>query len=241
MNDTLIASEADITSENAAYHSAATGLSPAENGVELVSKIQQGQWIDASIAGLGLALDAGSFLVDPFSTVLSWGLEWLMEQLDPLKEALDWLAGDPQLIETHALTWDNMSTELFGAGEDLITRLNEDLGGWQGEDADAYRGMLAGNAEIAAVLSGTAAAMAAATRGAGSLVTMVREFVRGFIADCVAKVVVWAAEAYFSAGLGAPIIASQVVAAVVKWVGRIFGWLMGLVTSIQSLRALLDI
>ena len=83
--------------------------------------------------------------------------------------------------------------------------------------------------------------MGAATRGAGTVVQIVREFVRAFIADCIAKVVVWLAEVVFSLGVATPLVASQLAVAVVRWTGRIFGWLMGLIASLSALRALLDV
>ena len=101
--------------------------------------------------------------------------------------------------------------------------------------------MASENIDITDLFGGTALAMGSAVRGAGELVTMVREFVRGFIADCIAKVVVWLADIVFTAEVATPVVAAQLAAAVVKWIGRIFGWLMGLITFIQSLRTLLDI
>ncbi|GAA1670010.1 hypothetical protein GCM10009830_14840 [Glycomyces endophyticus] len=241
MTESLVATESDITPDNSAYRDASTGFSLVEGAGDVRTAIDEGNWVDASIAGIGLAIEGAAIAIDPFSTLLAMGIEWAMEQIEPLKEALDWLAGNPQAVETHALTWDNMSAELLSISEDLGRRLEGDLQGWQDDAADAYRTMLGANADLVAALSGTAAGMASATRGAGTLVSMIREFVRGFIADCVAKVVVWLAEVVFSVGLATPVVASQMAAAVVKWSARIFGWLMGLVTSIQSLRALLDI
>ncbi|GIG66962.1 WXG100 family type VII secretion target [Phytomonospora endophytica] len=237
----LIATTGDITSDNPAHRDGWTGLPLADDYKGISDAIESGSWIDGSVAGLGAALNVASIAIDPFSTLLSMGIEWAIEQIQPLRDALDWLAGDPEIIETHAMTWDNMATELFSIGEDLKARLEGDLESWQGAAADAYRAKLAINIDVAGIFGGTAAGMGSATRGAGTLVTMVREFVRGFIADCVAKVVVWLAEVAFTVGVATPLVAAQMAVAVVKWVGRIFGWLMGLVTSIQSLRALLDV
>lgn len=241
MTNDLIATSDDITAENPAHRDGWTGLAFADDYKGISDAIESGSWIDGAIAGIGASLNLASVALDPFSTLLSMGIEWAMEQVQPLKEALDWLAGDPETVETHALTWDNLSAELFAIGEELKKKLEGDLQGWAGDTADAYREMLSVNIDVAGMLGGTAMGIASATRGAGTLVTMVREFVRGFIADCIAKVVVWLAEVVFTLGVATPLVASQMAAAVVKWVGRIFGWLMGLVTSIEALRALLDV
>ncbi|RRR99500.1 WXG100-like domain-containing protein [Glycomyces terrestris] len=240
MND-LIANAGQIKPGQAGYRDGGTGFGFYEDYQDLSQAIESGSWIDGSIAGLGAALNAASTVIDPFSTLLSMGIEWAIEQVQPLKDALDWLAGDPQTVETLAMTWDNIANELFAIGEELQSFLDRDLPSWQDDAADAYRAMAAENVDVTGGFGGTALAMASATRGAGTLVTMVREFVRGFVADCIAKVVVWLAEVVFSVGLATPVVAAQLAVAVVNWVGRIFGWLMGLVTSISALRDLLDL
>jgi hypothetical protein len=240
MND-LIATSDQIKPGQAGYRDGGTGFGFYEDYTGIRDAINEGSWIDGSIAGLGAALNVGSVAVDPFSTLLSMGIEWAMEQVEPLKEALDWLAGDPETIETVAMTWDNIAEELFAIGEEFQAALDSETPSWQDDAADAYRDMAQLNIDLTGSFGSTALGMGAAVRGAGNLVTMVREFIRGFIADCIAKVVVWLGELLITGGLAAPVVKLQLVAAVVKWVGRIFGWLMGLVTSIQSLRALLDV
>lgn len=237
----LIATSDQINEGQAGYRDGGTGFAFYEDYQGISQAIESGNWIDGSIAGLGAALNVGSTLIDPFSTLLSMGLEWAMEQVEPLKEALDWLAGDPETIETVAMTWDNIAEELFAIGEEFEAALDAEIPTWQDDAADAYREMAGLNVELTGAMGGTALGMGSAVRGAGELVATVREFVRGFVADCIAKAVVWLAEVVFTAGLATPLVAAQLAAAVVKWVGRIFGWLMGLVTSIQSLRALLDV
>ena len=241
MSNPLVATTSDIPSTSAAHRDGWTGLPLADDYMGIKDAIDSGSWIDGSIAGLGAALDGAAIAIDPFSTLLSMGIEWAIEQVEPLKQALDWLAGDPETIETHAMTWDNMANELFSIAEDLKARLVGDLDGWQGAAADAYRDILTINIDVAGIFAGTAAGMGAATRGAGILVQTVREVVRAFIADCIAKVVVWLAEVVFSLGFATPLVASQLAIAVVRWTGRIFGWLMGLITSLSALRALLDV
>jgi hypothetical protein len=91
----------------------------------------------------------------------------------------------------------------------------------------------------AAALGATAEAMAAATEGAGGLVQVTHDLVRDLIAELVAHVIVWAIEAIFVVTI--PVIAAQIVAAVVKWAGIIMGYGMALVQSLMNLKALLGV
>ncbi|MGI5238593.1 hypothetical protein [Dactylosporangium sp. CA-139066] len=53
----------------------------------------------------GLTLDGLAAVSDPIGTVLPYGVAWIIEHVEPLRKALDWLAGDPAQITANAETW----------------------------------------------------------------------------------------------------------------------------------------
>jgi hypothetical protein len=59
----------------------------------------------------------------------------------------------------------------------------------------------------------------------------------GWVADLVARVIVWAVEAVFVVTI--PVVAAQIAAAVAKWAGRIFGYVSAMITSLTNLTQLL--
>jgi uncharacterized protein YukE len=213
-----------------------SGLGDSIQG--LVEAIESDGWVDDVLAGVGLGLEVTSTVLDPISSLLANGLGWAMEYFEPLREMLDELTGKPDVVRSHAATWNNMATELQSMAGDLQAHLDGDLSAWQGEAADAYRAMMANNVEGIGGLGAISAALAEATDGAGGLVEMTREIVRDLIADLVARVIVWAAEAIFVVTI--PVIAAQIVAAVVKWVGRILNYTTSLVQSLTNLSKLLN-
>lgn len=215
-----------------------TGSSLADGIEDLVDSIRSEDWVTGALAGGGLALETAATVMDPFSALLANGLGWAMEYFEPLREALDELTGLPDVVRAHAATWTNMATELHSMSEDLRTHLSNDLSEWTGGAADAYHALMAENVNAVGGLSAISAGMAAATEGAGGLVEMTREVVRDLIADLVARVIVWAAEALLVVTI--PVIAAQIVAAVVKWAGRILNYTTSLVESITNLSLLLD-
>jgi uncharacterized protein YukE len=161
-----------------------------------------------------------------------------MEYFEPLRQVLDELTGKPDVVRSHAATWNNMATELHAMAGDLDSQLRNDLPGWTGESADAYRRLMVNNVEAVGGLAAISAAMAVATEGAGGLVELTREIVRDLIADLVARVIVWAAEAIFIVTI--PVIASQIAAAVVKWAGRILVYTTALINSMNNLTKLMN-
>ncbi|HEU5470965.1 MAG TPA: hypothetical protein VFV67_09960 [Actinophytocola sp.] len=215
-----------------------TGSSLADGIEGLVDAIESKNWVTGVLAGTGLAVEVAASVIDPFSALLSNGLGWAMEYFEPLRSVLDELTGMPDVVQSHAATWNNMATELYAMSEDLGTHLKNDLSEWTGGAADAYQGMMVNNVEAIGGLAAISAGMAAATQGAGGLVQMTREIVRDLIADLVARVIVWAIEAIFVVTI--PVIAAQIVAAVAKWAGRILNYTTSLVESITNLSLLLD-
>lgn len=215
-----------------------TGSGLADSIEGLVEAIKTEGWVDDALAGAGLAVEVASSVMDPFSALLANGLGWAMEYFEPLRQVLDELTGKPDVVAAHATTWNNMATELASISADLRTALDTDAPNWTGQASDRYQALMANNVEAIGGLGATAAAMAAATEGAGGLVELTREIVRDLIADLIARVIVWAVEAIFIVTI--PVVASQIAAAVVKWAGRILTYTTALVTSLNNLSKLLN-
>lgn len=215
-----------------------TGSSLADGIEGLVTAIKSDGWVDDVLAAAGLGVEAVATVMDPISALLANGLGWAMEYFEPLREMLDELTGMPDVVASHAATWNNMATELNSITTDLQSLVGADLPNWSGPASDAYQTLMANNTNAIGGLSATSAAMAVATEGAGGLVQFTRDLVRDLIADLVARVIVWAVEAIFVVTI--PVIASQIAAAVVKWAGRILTYTGALITSITSLSKLLD-
>ncbi|MGH3860120.1 WXG100 family type VII secretion target [Actinokineospora sp.] len=215
-----------------------TGSGLADSIEGLVDAIRSDGWVDDVLAGATLGVEVAATIMDPISALLANGIGWAMEYFDPLREMLDELTGKPDVVRSHAATWNNMATELYSMCTDLGNHLNQDTPDWQGEAADAYRSLMVNNVDALGGLAAISAAMAAATEGAGGLVELTREIVRDLIADLVARVIVWVVEAVFVVTI--PVIATQIAAAVVKWAGRILTYTMALIASLTNLDKLLN-
>jgi hypothetical protein len=215
-----------------------TGASLVDNAEGIYRAIKSESWVDGALAGGSMALDVAVTAIDPFSSLLSNGLGWAMEYFEPLRSVLDDLTGMPDVVASHAATWNNIATELNGIATDLGSHVANDLPDWTGAAAGAYTAMMGHNVTGLGGLSGVASAMAAATEAAGNLVRFTRDIVRDLIADLVARVIVWAVEAIFVVTI--PVIAEQIVVAVVKWAARIAMFVTALVTSLTNLTRLLN-
>ncbi|BAL91112.1 hypothetical protein AMIS_58920 [Actinoplanes missouriensis 431] len=216
-----------------------TGLGLVEDAHGLVTGIQNGSWIDASLGGVGTSLEALSLVLDPIGGLVSWGVGWLMEHVSVLKEALDNLAGNADEVAAHATTWQNVAAYTQAARADYAARLSADVSTWAGDAGDAYRAHAGDHLAALDGIGVAAGGIASAVEGTGLLVALVREIVRDLIADFVATLAVrlpqWLAAEGLTLGIATPFVASQVSSLVAKWAHRIQHFIRGLLSSLRQL------
>ncbi|SDT66755.1 WXG100 family type VII secretion target [Actinoplanes derwentensis] len=221
-----------------------TGLGLIEDARQISDGIHDNSWVDATLGGVGGSLDTLAVAIDPLGSMMAWGVSWLLEHVKPLKDALDWLAGQPDEIAAHAATWRNVAASVAGTHERYAAAVRTQTSDWYGASGDAYR---AHAAEQIAAVEGIATvtnAISYAVEGAGLLVGLVRETVRDLIAQFVATLAVrlpqWLAAEGVTLGLATPVVVSQVVALVTTWANRIQHFIRALLNSLRRLSGRLD-
>ncbi|MEV6906768.1 RHS repeat-associated core domain-containing protein [Amycolatopsis sp. NPDC051071] len=211
-----------------------TGIGIAESAVDLANGVSDGSWVEAGLGAVGVGLEVLSLVVDPIGTLASYGVSWLIEHVRPLKEALDWLAGDPPVIQSFSETWANVAGEVNAIAGDLTNEVNNGTAGWQGEGGDAYRGAAAEQADALAGAASLAEGISAGVMIMGTVVAAVREFVRDLVAELVGKLITWALEAAATLGFATPAIAVQATTAITKTVSKIADFIRKLVKTIGN-------
>lgn len=221
-----------------------TGLGIVESINDTADGIESGSWIDTTLGVAGTGLDALGLVLDPVGSVVAWGVAWLMEHLEPLSDALDSLAGDPDQVRANAQTWKNVSDHLAQAASDLRSAVVRDIADWSGQAAEAYRFSAQDQHEALNGLTRAAGAIGTGVELAGTIVGVVREIVRDLIAECISTLAVrlpmWLAEVGLTLGIGTPWVVGQVATLVAKWVKRIGKFLEALISSFRKLSPLLS-
>ncbi|MGK5683097.1 WXG100 family type VII secretion target [Actinoplanes sp. URMC 104] len=216
-----------------------TGLGLVEDAHLITSGIQNQSWVDGTLGGVGASLDMLSLAIDPLGSLVSWGVAWLMEHVQPLKDALDWLAGNADEVAAHAATWKNVAAFTDQARQDYVARLNGEVAGWFGASGDAYREHAGMHASVLEGLASASQGISSAVEGAGLLVGLVRGIVRDLIAQFIgtlaARLPQWLAEAGLTLGLATPVVIGQVSALVATWVNKIQHFVRALLNSLRKL------
>ena len=162
------------------------GLGLAEDAAQISSGIHDNSWVDGTLGGVGGTLDVLGMVIDPLGSLVAWGVGWLMEHVKPLKEALDWLAGNPDEIAAHAATWRNASSSAAHTHQQYADAVRTHTAGWAGASGDAYRGHAAQQLDAIGGIATASEAISYAVEGAGLLVGLVRGIVRDLVAQFVA-------------------------------------------------------
>ncbi|AGL18681.1 hypothetical protein [Actinoplanes sp. N902-109] len=221
-----------------------TGLGLVEDAAQVSNGIKNNSWVDGTLGGVGGSLDVLGVVIDPLGSLVAWGVSWLMEHVKPLKDALDWLAGNPDEVAAHAMTWQNVSAFTRDTGQNYADALRSQISEWQGASAEAYRSHGAEHVAVIDAISSAAGALSYAVEGAGLLVGLVRGIVRDLIAQFVATLAArlpqWLAEEGITLGFATPVVVGQVSALVATWVNKIQKFVRALLNSLRMLRGKID-
>ncbi|TLF92245.1 RHS repeat protein, partial [Nocardia cyriacigeorgica] len=189
------------------------------------------------IAAAGM--EVAAMVVDPIGTLAGFGVGFLIEHVQPLSDALDWVAGDPDQITAYAKTWENVATQVSAAVDTHTQAVSADIANWSGASASAYRARAAETSDALAAASAAATAASQAIEMAGGIVAAVRMTVRDIVAQAVGRLAVWAAEAVFSLGTATPIIAAQAATFVAKTMTTIARLFSKVASTFAKLKPLL--
>jgi uncharacterized protein YukE len=205
--------------------------------IELIAQgVENGSWIDGTLGIAAAGLDGLALVSDPAGALLQYGIAWLIEHVQPLSDALDWLAGDPSRITTEATTWRTIAGTLSTEADAVTAAARTDLIDWSGAAAAAYQQWVSRREQTLRTLARAAQAMSLMTEAAGALIGSVRLLVRDAVATVVSRLIVYAGELIATAGLATPLVVEQVATLCASWGARIARWLRALLASLRKLR-----
>jgi RHS repeat-associated protein len=213
---------------------AVTGIGIAESAVDLANGVKDGSWVAFGMGALGVGMEALSLVMDPIGTLAQYGASWLIEHVQPLKEALDWLAGDPPVIQSYSDTWANVAKEVNAVAGDLRNESNNGTAGWTGDAGEAYRGEVAQQADAITGAATLADGIATGVMVMGQVVAMVRETVRDLVAELVGKLISWVLEEACTLGFATPLVAAQATTAITNAITKVSDLVRKLVKTIGN-------
>lgn len=236
MSNNLIAAYDD-------HQDALTGIGLYDSCQGFSQAVASGTWIDVTLAGAGAGFEAFSAGVDPIGTLASSGLSWIIEHVDPLRQLLEDLTGNPDILLMHSETWGNMAADAVALGEELQADLDNYREEWAGDAAGAFHvlhtELKLGVDSLGSVLG----AMQAATAAAAGIVQTAYELVRDLIADLIVMLCmhapVWLGLIAATAGVALPLCIFDAIILIVQISGMVFSIVTAAVTTYQNFQTLM--
>lgn len=166
-----------------------TGAGMLQDAVDLGRKVGSGDWTEGLVSLASAAYDTRDLLADPIAKLASMGLGWLIEHFAPFAAVLDMLTGDQERLALMVETWSGIAEELHGAAQELHDHYTTDTAGWTGPAVAQYRLFCADRVDLYHAAGATAQATADNVACCRSILSGVREVVRGLVTDAVGSVV----------------------------------------------------
>lgn len=223
---------APVTSSTTWY----SGTGILDNAMSAYDGISNGDWAEGIANSAVGALGLLGAIADPLAAAISAGVGWVLEHCRPFREALDKLAGNPDVISSYSATWSNVSKALKDAGEELKRIVSADTAGWHSPAVTAYRGVANAEAEMLQACGVAAAGVSGAVTMGGVVVATVRATVRDLISEAIGNIISKALQALTVVLI--PKVVPEIIALVAKWSTRIANWLRKLVRVISRLAEL---
>lgn len=175
----------------------AVGLDGKGKADALQSDLQDGNYISAGkdlVDIGGWVKDVGDFAsgasmddigIDPLQTLIEAGLDFLLDLITPLKDALNLVTGDPEGLGEKANDWANVAGQLRQLGPAVVQNAQATSGSWTGAAADAFRTKIDNFQRGVASVAGQADNVANVLRVSGTLMDAAQSIIKGIIASWV--------------------------------------------------------
>ncbi|MCP2288201.1 WXG100-like domain-containing protein [Nocardia amikacinitolerans] len=143
---------------------------------------------------------------DPFNIVGALLMGWMLENVEPLRKALDWVTGNPDMVKAYSKSWENISGVLTRAAATWNTELDKDVSEWAGAagaaykaKADAFMADIEAQASLATSLSKVNAALGDLVEGVRGVVTELLNWLAGVLVEAAAIIICTGGTASFAA------------------------------------------
>ncbi len=215
-----------------------TGL--LDSGISTAQAIHDGDWVAAALSGVGLAFDAVATYSDPLGSLISAGIGWVIDHLDPIKGWFDDLAGNPEAVSAFAGTWLNVANSLSACNTTYVMGANQKLGEMTGPNVTRYRQHVEEMSDKLSFVSGASRAMSVGTDVAAGLVQFVHGLLRDALSDIAGSILSYIGELVFTLGAATPLVIHQATTRVSALAAEVGPKIKGLKDSVTDLDSLVS-
>ncbi|MEU8894402.1 hypothetical protein [Nocardia sp. NPDC048505] len=133
---------------------------------------------------------------DPFNIVGALLMGWMLDNVEPLRKALDSVTGNPDMVKAYSASWQNISDALAEAAKTWNTELQKDVSEWAGAAGSAYKTRadefmadIEAQSSLATSLSKVNAALGDLVEGVRGVVTELLNWLAGVLVEAAAIII----------------------------------------------------
>ena len=197
------------------------GLGLMPEGEALSRALEAKTWLDSALTTVSAGTTALSVLSNPLHALFSGAANWAMEHIEPLKDWMNKLTGEPEHVRQAAAGWRGIGERLQADAASLNQSVTTDMAETEGLAVSAYADMQRDTTAHIAVLGGYAKALAFLLEEASTVVQKVRGLVCKAISDVAAQAGQSAILTGCTLGLGTPIAVWQITSKVAEWAKKL--------------------
>lgn len=152
---------------------------------EINESLRRGDWahpdsvvVPGGVAALGPA-------PDPVDALADTGIPGLIDQLQPLREAQRWFAGDPGAVAQYTANWERVAQLAQTASAQFGTSVARNTANWAGDAGDTYREKATAQQDDLDMVVKAAESIVALVTAAGDMAGSTRSHIQESVTHCV--------------------------------------------------------
>lgn len=204
---------------------------------QLSEAIENKSWVSGALAGVALGVDTVAYVSDPLATLMAWGIGWVFDHIQPFKDWLLQLAGDPDQLRANGQTWKNVAATLKAAADNIERDVRSSFpdGSFTGSTATAYFAASGATTKGIAMTGALSGAVGTAYDVCAVIIQFVHNFVRDAISQVVASILSYAVELVASFGTAFPLVMEQISTKVASLMSGVSKRISALKESLSNL------
>ncbi|MCW3817244.1 hypothetical protein ONA91_22585 [Micromonospora sp. DR5-3] len=168
-------------------------LPMAEAAKNLYTGISEGEWTDIKAGVLDFAANGVAVWIDPLNWLISAGLTFLIDFVQPLEDLLSLVTGNAERMEPYAEQWEQLGKALVPLAAAVRQAATDELIEWAGRDAAAAKTRLLEFADAIEATGGEAASISGLLILFSKLMAAAQQIIIGILATLIEWMIVeWA-------------------------------------------------
>lgn len=152
---------------------------------EISESVRRGDWAHPDSVVVAGGVTALGPAPDPVDALSNTNIPGLLDQLQPLREAQRWFAGDPGTISQYAENWQRVADLAAEASSRFASSVATNTASWAGDAGDTYREKATVQQDDLDMVVKAAEAIVALVTAAGDMAGSTRAHIQESVTHCV--------------------------------------------------------